>query len=64
MSDISLPQLSQLTTGVVQRLARLRSYLAMWFWFDGLAKILWGAIGLLLVDLALDFFFRMVASGG
>lgn len=59
MSDISLPQLSQLTTGVVQRLARLRSYLAMWFWFDGLAKLLWGAIGLLLVDLALDFFFRM-----
>lgn len=59
MSDISLPQLSQLTTGVVQRLARLRSYLAMWFWFDGLAKLLWGAIGLLLVDLALDYFFRM-----
>jgi hypothetical protein len=59
MSDISLPQLSQLTSGVVHRLARLRRYLAMWFWFDGLAKLLWGAIGLLLIDLALDYFFHM-----
>lgn len=59
MSDISLPQLSQLTTGVVHRLGQLRRYLALWFWFDGLAKLLWVVIGLLLVDLALDYFFRM-----
>jgi hypothetical protein len=59
MSDISLPQLSQLTTGVVHRLGQLRRYLALWFWFDGLAKVFWAAIGLLLVDLVLDWFFRM-----
>lgn len=59
MSDISLPQLSQLTSDVVQRLAQLRRQLAVWFWVDGLSRVLWAAIGLLLLDLFIDWFFRM-----
>lgn len=59
MSDIPLPQLSQLTSDVVSRLARLRRQVAVWFWVDGLSKLLWAVIGLFLVDLALDLLFRM-----
>lgn len=59
MSDISLPQLSQLTSDVVQRLAQLRRQLAVWFWVDGLSRVFWMAIALLVIDLALDWFFRM-----
>ncbi len=59
MSDISLPQLSQLTSDVVQRLAQLRRQLAVWFWIEGLSRIFWAAIALLVIDLALDWFFRM-----
>jgi hypothetical protein len=59
MSDIPLPHFSQLTSGVVQRLAKLRRQLAVWFWVDGLCRILWAAIALLVIDLALDWFFRM-----
>lgn len=59
MSDISLPQLSQLTGDVVHRLAQLRKQLAVWFWVDGLSRILWVAIALLAIDLAIDWLFRM-----
>lgn len=59
MSDISLPQLSQLTSDVVQRLAQLRRQLAVWFWVDGLSRVFWAAIALLAIDLAIDWFFRM-----
>jgi len=59
MSDISLPQLSQLTGDVVQRLAQLRRQLAVWFWIDGLSRLLWAAIGLLVLDLGIDWLFRM-----
>ena len=59
MSDISLPQLSQLTGDVVARLARLRRQLAVWFWIDGLSRVLWTTIALLALDLLIDWFFRM-----
>jgi hypothetical protein len=59
MSDISLPQLSQLTSDVVQRLTQLRRQIAVWFWVDGLSRLLWAAIALLVADMALDWFFRM-----
>ncbi|WP_254513172.1 hypothetical protein [Anatilimnocola floriformis] len=59
MSDISLPQLSQLTSDVVNRLAQLRRQLAVWFWVDGLSRILWAVIALLAIDMVIDLVFRM-----
>jgi hypothetical protein len=59
MSDIPLPQLSQLTSDVVSRLGKLRRQITTWFWIDGLSKLFWAAIGLLAVDAAIDWFFRM-----
>ena len=59
MSDIPYPSLSQHTSGVSARLARLRSQVAAWFWVDGLSRVLWLAIGLAAADLVLDWLFRM-----
>lgn len=59
MSDISLPQLSQLTGDVLQRLAQLRRQIATWFWVDGLSRLLWAVIGLFVLDLLIDWSFRM-----
>ena len=59
MSDIPYPPLSQHTTGVAARLARLRSQVAAWFWVDGLSRVLWLALALAAADLALDWMFRM-----
>ena len=59
MSDISLPQLSQLTSDVVNRLAQLRRQLTVWFWVDGLSRILWAAIALLAIDGVIDLLFHM-----
>jgi hypothetical protein len=59
MSDIALKPLSDQTTGVVSRLAALRRQVAAWFWVDGLARVLWLALGLCAADLVLDWMFRM-----
>ncbi|QDU30969.1 hypothetical protein ETAA8_61220 [Anatilimnocola aggregata] len=59
MSDIPLPQLSQMTAGVLTRLSKLRRQVTTWFWVDGLSRLAWAAIALLAADLALDWLFRM-----
>jgi hypothetical protein len=37
----------------------LRTQISLWFWVDGLVRVLWMALALLAIDLALDWFFRM-----
>src|SRR5262249_34659045 len=59
MSDIPYPPLADQTKGVVARLARLRSQVLAWFWVEGLSRVLWLALALFALDLALDWFFRM-----
>ena len=59
--SVALPQkpLANETSGVVARLQALRSQIAAWFWVDGLVRVLWLALGLIAVDLAIDWFFRL-----
>lgn len=59
--SVALPQkpLSQQTSGVISRLAALRTQIAAWFWVDGLVRVLWIALALIAVDLAIDWFFRL-----
>jgi hypothetical protein len=59
--SVALPQkpLSQQTSGVVSRLAALRTQIAAWFWVDGLVRVLWIALALIAADLAIDWFFRL-----
>src|SRR3954468_14590714 len=59
MSDIPYTPLADQTAGVVARLARLRSQVEVWFWVEGLVRVLWLALALFAVDLALDWLFRM-----
>ncbi|HEX5103281.1 MAG TPA: hypothetical protein VFV87_05695, partial [Pirellulaceae bacterium] len=61
MSDVALPPkpLAQQTRGVVARLHALRTQIAAWFWVDGLVRVLWMALALLGIDLAIDWFFRL-----
>lgn len=60
MSDAAIKQsLSQQTANVISRLGGLRTQIAAWFWVDGLVRVLWMALALFAVDLALDWFFRM-----
>src|SRR5512139_1580389 len=59
MSDIAASPLREQTALVISRLSRLRSRLAAWFWVDGLSRVLWAALALFAVDLAIDRFFRM-----
>src|SRR5687768_14586660 len=64
MSDVAVP-LREHTAPVVSRLHQLRRQLAAWFWVDGLGRVLWIAIAVFAVDLAIDWFFRMdVAQRG
>ena len=58
MSEASYP-LTQHTSAVSARLAKLRSQVSAWFWVDGLSRVLWLAIGLAAADLVLDWLFRM-----
>jgi hypothetical protein len=59
MSDITYIPLADQTAGVVARLARLRSQVAAWFWVEGLVRVVWLALALFAVDMALDWLFRM-----
>lgn len=59
MSHIALEPLQQRTVGVRARLQRLRAQVAAWFWVDGLSRVLWLVLGLVAVDLTIDWFFRM-----
>ena len=61
MSGIAIPPkpLSQETSGVIARLHALRTQIAAWFWVDGLVRVLWMALALIAVDLAIDWFFRL-----
>ncbi|MEX2173111.1 MAG: hypothetical protein WD872_02030 [Pirellulaceae bacterium] len=59
MSDVALTPHSQSTGVVVSRLAALRRQVALWFWVDGLVRVLWLALGLAAADLLLDWLFRM-----
>lgn len=49
-------------SAVEARLQAIRSQIATWFWVDGLTKLGWTAIGLIALDLALDWTFRMDLS--
>src|SRR5688572_5441789 len=59
--SVALPQkpLADHTSGVVARLRSLRTRIAAWFWVDGLVRVLWMALALVAVDLAIDWFFRL-----
>jgi len=59
MSDATLNPLSELTAGVVSRLAALRTQIAAWFWVDGLSRVLWLVLALCAADLVLDWLFRL-----
>jgi hypothetical protein len=43
---------------VEDRLAALRRQLAAWFWVDGLMRVGWTAIGLIVLDLGIDYLVR------
>ena len=59
MSDIPYPPLTDHTTGILARLARLRGQVAAWFWVEGLCRVLWLALALVAADLAIDWLFHM-----
>lgn len=59
MSDIAASSLGKETAPVITRLSQLRSQMTRWFLVDGLSRVLWLLIGLCLLDLAIDWFFRM-----
>src|SRR6187402_441406 len=58
MSDIPYP-LADRTAGITARLAHLRTQIAAWFWVEGLGRVLWLALALFAVDLAIDWLFRL-----
>ena len=58
MSDAALP-LAEQTSGVVARLAALRRHVGVWFWVDGMSRVIWLALALCAADLVLDWLFRM-----
>jgi flavin-binding protein dodecin len=57
--DSSLPAKPPLPTAVTEGLAALRDSLRKWIWVDGLQRILWTVIGLIVVDGVLDRVFQM-----
>ncbi len=59
MSDVAASPFSRETAPVVSRLGALRFQISLWFWADGLSRVLWSAAGLLVLDLGIDWFFRM-----
>jgi hypothetical protein len=59
MSDVTVAPQTNLTAGVTRQLARLRGRLTTWLWLYGLSRLLWFALALFALDLALDWFFRM-----
>ena len=59
MSDISASSLASETAPVITRLSQLRSQITRWFLVDGLSRVLWLVIGLCVLDLAIDWLFRM-----
>lgn len=59
MSDIAAGSLSNETAPVITRLSQLRGQMMRWFLVDGLSRVLWLVIGLCVLDLAIDWFFRM-----
>lgn len=58
MSNAAVPQ-SSILSGVESRLQALRSQLAVWFWTDGLMRIVWCVLALVAADFLLDWLFRM-----
>src|SRR5262245_61714207 len=59
MSDIPYPPLTNQTTGICSRLARLRGRVTTWFWVEGLGRVLWTTLAIFAADLLLDWAFRM-----
>ncbi|MCE9528767.1 MAG: DUF4175 domain-containing protein [Planctomycetales bacterium] len=59
MSDISASSLANETAPVITRLSQLRSQMTRWFLVDGLSRVLWLLIGLCVLDLVIDWLFRM-----
>ncbi len=59
MSDISAGSLATETAPVLTRLSQLRSQMTRWFLVDGFSRVLWLLIGLCVLDLPIDRFFRM-----
>ena len=59
MSNIALEPFRDETAEVRSRLQRLRARIAAWFWVDGLQRVLWLLLGLLAIDLLIDWYFRM-----
>src|SRR5690606_18105408 len=47
---------------IARHIAALRARLTLWFWIDGLGRLLLGAIAIFAVDLAIDWFFRLDKS--
>ena len=59
MSDAAVNPLRDYTAVVVSRLHALRRQIAAWFWVDGLSRVLWTALAVFVIDLGIDWFFRM-----
>jgi hypothetical protein len=59
MSDIAAGSLANETAPVITRLSQLRWQMTRWFLVDGLSRVLWLLIGLCILDLGVDRFFRM-----
>jgi hypothetical protein len=62
MAEIVAPSLASQTAPVVSRLSALRTAMMAWFVVDGLSRLFLIGIGLCVVDLALDWFFRFDIS--
>ena len=59
MSDIAAGSLANETAPVIMRLSQLRGQMTRWFLVDGLSRVFWLLIGLCVLDLGVDRFFRM-----
>jgi hypothetical protein len=59
MSDVAASPLREHTALVVSRLHALRRQIAAWFWVEGLSRVLWTALAVFVIDLGIDWFFRM-----
>lgn len=47
---------------IARHIAALRARLTLWFWIDGIGRLLLGAIAIFAVDLAIDWLFRLDKS--
>ena len=59
MSSHAISSTAKLPSSLTEKLRSLRRQIALWFTVDGLNRLLITALGLIGLDLAIDWYFRM-----